>query len=184
MDIVGFVVLGTVTGIGGGTLRDLLLGAPIFWIGAPAYLITCALASILVFFAAHLTRSRYRYLLWLDAIGLALFAVAGAEKAIQAGAGSIVAVTMGVITATFGGIVRDLLGSESPVILSREVYASAALAGALVFIVIAALGGSRELAMGTGFAISLLIRAAALRYGWSLPRYRQSTTSPRHRRSK
>jgi uncharacterized membrane protein YeiH len=179
MDVVGFVVLGTVTGIGGGTVRDVLLGVPVFWVGEPAYLITCALVSILVFFAAHIPQSRYRYLLWLDAIGLALFAVTGAEKAAQAGADSIVAVAMGVITATFGGIVRDLLGGESPVILSREIYASAALAGAVVFVILTAAGASRELAVGAGFAIGLLIRAAALRYGWSLPRYRPSPGGPR-----
>jgi uncharacterized membrane protein YeiH len=172
MDVVGFVVLGTATGIGGGTLRDVLLGLPVFWAREPAYLIACALASVLVFFAAHIPQSRYRYLLWLDAIGLALFAVIGAEKALQAGADATVAVAMGVITATFGGIVRDLLGGESPVILSREIYATAALAGAVVLVVLMAAGAPRELAVGSGFAIALLIRAAALRYGWSLPRYR------------
>ena len=171
MDVVGFVVLGTVTGIGGGTLRDVLLGLPVFWVREPAYLVTCALASVLVFFAAHIPQSRYRYLLWLDAVGLALFAVTGAEIAAHAGAHFAVAVAMGVITATFGGIVRDLLGGESPVILSREIYASAALAGAVVLIVLMAAGAPRELAVGLGFAIGLLIRAAALRYGWSLPRY-------------
>ena len=178
MDLVGFVVLGTVTGIGGGTLRDVLLGSPVFWVREPAYLITCALVSVLVFFAAHIPQSRYRYLLWLDAIGLALFAVAGAEKATQAGADITVAVAMGVITATFGGIVRDLLGGESPVILSREIYASAALAGAAVYAVLIAAGVPRELSAGTGFAIGLIIRAAALHYGWSLPRYRPRAGRP------
>ena len=119
MDVVGFVMLGTVTGIGGGTLRDVLLGLPVFWVREPGYLITCALASVLVFFAAHIPQSRYRYLLWLDAVGLALFAVTGAEIAALAGAHFAVAVAMGVITATFGGIIRDLLGGESPVILSQ-----------------------------------------------------------------
>src|SRR4051812_9705530 len=70
MDVVGFVVLGTATGIGGGTLRDVLLGLPVFWVGEPAYLVTCALAAAVVFFAAPIAQSRYRYLLWLDAAGL------------------------------------------------------------------------------------------------------------------
>jgi uncharacterized membrane protein YeiH len=178
MDVVGFIVLGTVTGIGGGTLRDVLLGLPVFWVREPAYLITCAVVSVLVFFAAHIPRSRYQYLLWLDAIGLALFAVTGAEKAAHAGADFTVAVAMGVITATFGGIARDLLGGETPVILSREIYASAALAGAVVFSVLIATGAPRELAAGAGFGIGLLIRAAAIRYGWSLPRYRQHAVHP------
>jgi uncharacterized membrane protein YeiH len=181
MDVVGFVVLGTVTGIGGGTLRDVLLGMPVFWVVEPAYLISCALISMFVFFAAHIPQSRYRYLLWLDAIGLALFAVTGAEKAAaDANADFTVAVAMGVITATFGGIIRDLLGGESPIILSREIYASAALAGAVIFVILMAAGAPREFAVGSGFASGLLIRAAALRYGWSLPRYRQRPGLPRN----
>ena len=102
----------------------------------------------------------------------------GAEKASQAGADPIVAVAMGVITATFGGIIRDLLGGESPIILSREIYASAALAGALIFVFLMAIGASRESAVAVGFALGLLIRGAALRYGWSLPRHRQRPDSP------
>ncbi len=172
MDIVGFVVIGTVTGIGGGTLRDVLLDLPVFWIASPGYLIACALVSVLVFFAAHIPQARYRFILWLDAVGLAIFAVTGAEKATLMGASATVAIAMGVITATFGGIVRDLLGNESPVILSREIYASAALAGAVIFVALTATGIPREAAVGVGFVAGLLIRAAALRYGWSLPRYR------------
>ncbi|HEX2727161.1 MAG TPA: trimeric intracellular cation channel family protein [Beijerinckiaceae bacterium] len=178
MDIVGFTLLGTVTGIGGGTVRDVLLGAPVFWVRHPAYLVTCVLISGVVFFTAHIPQSRYRFLLWLDAIGLALFAVAGAEKASHAGADPIVAVAMGVITATFGGIIRDLLGGESPVILRREIYASAALAGAVVFTSLMTIGTPRELAVASGFAVGLLIRAAALHYGWSLPRYRPRPGMP------
>jgi uncharacterized membrane protein YeiH len=128
MDVVGFALLGTVTGIGGGTLRDIFLGElPVFWVREPAYLVTCVLVSCLVFFTAHIPQSRYKVLLWLDAFGLALFAVTGAEKALLAGAGPVVATAMGVTTATFGGIVRDVLGGESPVILTREIYISAAL---------------------------------------------------------
>jgi uncharacterized membrane protein YeiH len=178
MDIVGFALLGTVTGIGGGTLRDLLLGSPVFWVREPAYLITCMVVSGIAFFTAHIPQSRYKFLLSLDAVGLALFAVTGAEKAAQAGAEATVAIAMGVITATFGGIIRDLLGGQIPVILSREIYASAALAGAVIFASLLWLGAPRELAVGTGFVIGLLVRVAALRYGWSLPRYRQRPDLP------
>ena len=175
MDVVGFVVLGTATGIGGGTLRDLLLGLPVFWVGEPAYLITCTVASVLVFLAAHIARSRYRYILWLDGVGMAIFAVTGAEKAAYVGVHPSVVIAIGVITATFGGIIRDLLGGQSPVILSREIYASAALVGVVVFVALNAIGSTREVAVGAGFAIGVLVRGAALRYGWSLPRYRQRT---------
>ena len=135
MDIVGFVLLGTVTGIGGGTLRDVLLGSnPVFWINAPAYLVACVAVSGIVFFTAHIPQSRYQVLLWFDALGLGIFAVVGAEKALLMGTGPTVAIAMGVITATFGGILRDLLGAESPVVLSREIYVTAALAGAASFV--------------------------------------------------
>lgn len=172
MDVVGFALLGTVTGIGGGTLRDLLLGLPVFWVEAPAYLVICVVVSCVVFFTAHLPYSRYRLLLWLDAAGLALFAVVGAEKALIAGAGPVIAVTMGVVTATFGGVIRDVLGAESPVILSREIYATAALAGALGFVLLDAIDLPRDAALAAALALGFAVRGAAISFGWSLPRYR------------
>lgn len=178
MDFVGFAVLGTVTGVGGGTLRDLLLGLPVFWTQTSAYLLACVLVSCAVFFVAHIPHSRYRYLVRLDALGLALFAVAGAEKALQAGAGASVAIVMGVVTASFGGLLRDLLAGDRPSILSREIYASAAAAGAATFVGLTVLGAPRELALGAGFFLALLIRAASLRFGWTLPRYRPGSGIP------
>src|SRR5215213_9740077 len=173
MDIVGFALLGTVTGIGGGTLRDLLLGqGPVFWVHEPSYLIVCVVVSGVVFVTAHIPQSRYRVLLWFDALGLALFAVTGAERALLVGSGPVVAVAMGVITATFGGIIRDVLGNESPVVLSREIYVTAALAGASVFVVLSSFGLGRESALGAGLLAGLVVRGMALRWGWSLPRYR------------
>lgn len=173
MDIVGFALLGTVTGIGGGTLRDLLLGqGPVFWVREPAYLIVCVAVSGAVFVTAHIPQSRYRVLLWFDALGLALFAVTGAERALLAGSGPVVAVTMGVITATFGGILRDVLGNERPVVLSREVYVTVALIGAIMFVVLSSFGLGRESALGAGLLTALVVRGMALQRGWSLPRYR------------
>src|SRR3954470_21322594 len=135
MDVVGFALLGTATGIGGGTIRDTLINAlPVFWVREPAYLVTCVLVSCAAFFLAHIPQSRLKVLLWFDAVGMALFAVTGAEKALLAEAGYVAAVAMGVITATFGGVVRDVLGGESPVILGREIYVSAALGGAVIFL--------------------------------------------------
>jgi uncharacterized membrane protein YeiH len=152
MDLVGFALLGTVTGIGGGTLRDLLIGqAPVFWVKEPAYLVVCIVASCAVFFTAHIPRARYNLLLWFDAVGLSLFAVTGAERALVAQSGAIAAVAMGVITATFGGIIRDVLGHETPVVLSREIYVTAALVGAIAFVALSGLGVTRELALGLGF---------------------------------
>jgi len=173
MDIVGFVLLGTVTGVGGGTLRDILLGAnPVFWINTPAYLVACVAVSGVVFFTAHIPQSRYQFLLWFDALGLGIFAVVGAEKALLMGTDPAVAVAMGIITATFGGILRDLLGAESPVVLSREIYVTAALAGAVCFVAVSAVGLPREIAVIVGLLIGFGLRGAALHCGWSLPRYK------------
>jgi uncharacterized membrane protein YeiH len=173
MDIFGFMLLGTVTGIGGGSLRDLLLGElPVFWVNEPAYVAACLVPAALVFFTAHLVRSRYRLLLWFDAVGLAFFCVVGAEKALASGAGAFIAVVMGVVTATFGGIIRDVLGGESPVILRREIYVTAALAGATIHVGLHALGVAGVVPALAGFAACLAIRGLALHFRWSLPTYR------------
>ncbi len=167
MDIIGFAFLGTVTGIGGGTVRDLVLGqAPVFWVKEPMYLLVCIGASALTFAAAHIPRSRLVLLVWLDAVGMALFAVLGAEKALAHG--PVVAATMGVITAVMGGMIRDILGGESPVILRKEIYATAALAGAVVYL-LALLVMPREPALLAGVAAGFVLRGLALRNRWSLP---------------
>ena len=174
MDVVGFALLGTATGIGGGTLRDLLLGeGPVFWVQEPAYLVVCVSVSAAVFVTAHVPQSRYRVLLWFDALGLALFAVSGAERALLAGSGPVVAMAMGMITATFGGVIRDVLGNEVPVVLSREIYVTAALVGAGVFVTLSLAGLPRESTLVIGLVAGFAVRGMALRRGWSLPRYRE-----------
>jgi uncharacterized membrane protein YeiH len=173
MDIVGFILLGCVTGMGGGTLRDAMLGSlPVFWVREPIYLAICAGVSAATFFLAHIPESRTLVLLWLDAAGLALFCVVGADRALVAGAGPFIAVAMGVVSATFGGVIRDILGGESPLILRKEIYVTAALAGAAAFVGLAALGLAAPLAAAAGLAACFVIRALALHYGWSLPVYR------------
>jgi uncharacterized membrane protein YeiH len=173
MDIVGFTLLGTVTGIGGGTVRDILLGRlPVFWIVEPLYLVTCVAISCACFFLAHVPQSRYALLLRFDAVGLALFSVTGADIALQSGVHPVVAVAMGVATATFGGIIRDVLSGESPVVFSREIYVTAALLGAVIFVLLAHAGAAREVGLLGGFVCAAAVRLCALRWNWSLPRYR------------
>ncbi len=180
MDAVGFILLGTVTGIGGGTIRDLLLNIhPVLWIERPEYLAVCASVSLVVFFIADRFHARrLRLLLWADAAGLALFATVGAERATSSGTSALVAVVMGVITACFGGIIRDVLGEARSIIFSHEIYVTAALAAAMTFVGLHQLGCPRELAVfaavGTGFGL----RAGSLRYGWSLPHYRPRPRGP------
>jgi uncharacterized membrane protein YeiH len=174
MDIFGFALLATVTGIGGGTIRDLLLGRlPVYWVTEPAYLLVCLAVAALVFFTAHLIHargSRYALLLWLDAVGLAFVAVLGAEKALAHG--PLVAVAMGVITATFGGIVRDVLGGESPVILRREIYVTAALITAALYVLALRAGLAHEWAALAAILAGFSVRGLAIHNGWSLPAYK------------
>jgi uncharacterized membrane protein YeiH len=172
LDIVGFMWLGVVTGVGGGTVRDLLLGVPVFWVRDATPVIACLLASIATYFTAHLVYSRYRVILWLDAIGLALVTIAGTAKGLDTGAGPVVAVVMGVITAAVGGIIRDILGQEASIILRREIYVTASLGGAITFVVLSGLGLDRSVtAMCAGLA-ALVLRGLAIFHAWSLPTYR------------
>ena len=174
MDLIGFGMMATFTGVGGGTVRDVILDRPVFWVEDHRYLLVClGIALLLYFFASHVQR-RYVVLLWSDAIGLAAFAVLGAQLAREADAGPLIAIVLGIITATFGGLARDLVAGETPLLLKQEIYATAALVSAAVYVVsvdsigvaplIAAIG-----AILTGFAV----RAGAILFGWSLPRYKQ-----------
>lgn len=170
MDIVGFALLGSVTGIGGGTVRDVLLGRlPVFWIKQPEYLLTCTLLSCAAFFFVHLVHSRLRLLIWCDAVGLALFSVSGAATSAALQTAPTISIAMGVATATFGGIIRDILGGEIPIILRREIYVTAALLGAAVFVACQQLALSMSVSMISGFAAALALRAAAIVYDLSLP---------------
>lgn len=172
LDIIGFIFLACVTGIGGGTVRDLILGVPVFWVLDHAYVAVCASAGIVVFFTAHKFESRYRLLLWLDAIGMAAYCVLGAAKSLIVTGSPIVAVVMGTLTATFGGILRDLLAGEPSVLLRPEIYVTAALAGAAVFTA-GNLGGLPDYASALlAFATAFVVRGGALYFGWSFPTYK------------
>jgi uncharacterized membrane protein YeiH len=173
LDLVGFALIATVTGFGGGTIRDLLLGrTPIFWLRAPGLLAICAAVATLVFFAAPSVAARARALLWADAVGLALYAVVGAETALIAGADPWAAALLGTITATFGGILRDVICNELPLILRREIYATAAALGAALYVGLRVGGLERDFAVAAGVACGFAVRAAAILRGWSLPAYR------------
>jgi uncharacterized membrane protein YeiH len=173
LDIFGFALLGSVTGIGGGTLRDVLLDVgPVFWVADPAYILVCVAVSTIAFFGVpYLARSE-KILLWADALGMALFCVLGAERALQAGNFAGVAVVMGVMSATFGGIVRDMICAQLPLMLRQEIYATCAAAGAGLYVLLAKLGVAESAALLAGFIAAFAIRAAALRFGWTLPAHR------------
>jgi uncharacterized membrane protein YeiH len=172
LDIIGFLFLASVTGIGGGTFRDLILNVPVFWVGNRDYVLICAVAAVLVFFTAHRVESRYKLLLWLDAIGLAAFSVMGAAKGLAITGSPVVSIITGMLTATFGGILRDLLAGEPSVLLRPEIYVTAALAGAAIF-TLGDVAGLPQIVSGlAGFVVALAVRGGALRFGWSFPSYR------------
>jgi uncharacterized membrane protein YeiH len=172
LDIVAFIFFAAVTATGGGTLRDVLLDVPVFWVRHPTYLLVALGVAVLVYFTAHLFESRFRVLLWADAIGLAAYAVVGAAKTLAAGGSAADALALGVLTATFGGVIRDVLAGEPSVILRRELYITCAFAGALTFVAISAAGAPFWTGATLGFLVAFGVRAGALIWGWSLPVYR------------
>ena len=172
LDIIGFLFLASATAIGGGTFRDLILDAPVFWVVNTDYIWICAAVAVIVFFSAHRVESRYRLLLWLDAVGLAAFSAMGAAKGLTVTGSAPVAVVTGMLTATFGGVLRDLLAGEPSVLLRREIYVTAALAGAVTYTLLQILGSAMPVSAAAGFVVARAVRGGALRYGWSLPVYR------------
>lgn len=172
LDLIGFVFLASVTGIGGGTFRDLIIDVPVFWVVNHHYILVCAAMAVIVYFTAHLVESRYKLLLWLDAVGLSAYCVMGAAKAYAATGSPIVAVVMGMLTATFGGILRDIIAGEPSVLMRPEVYVTAALAGAASFTVLTLAGFPLLAAALIAFAAAFVIRGGALKFGWTFPAYR------------
>ncbi|SHF59869.1 Uncharacterized membrane protein YeiH [Kaistia soli DSM 19436] len=173
LDLVGFVFLAAITGVGGGTLRDVILGeTPVFWIREPQPVILCALSGVAVFFAAPFVEYRYQALLWADAIGISGYCVMGASRALDAGASPFGAVVMGVMTASFGGIIRDVIAGEPSVLLRKEIYVTATLVGAALFVVAVRSGMPFWPAAFLGGLAAFAVRAGALSFGWTLPTYR------------
>lgn len=168
MDPVGFVVLGAITALGGGTVRSLLLGEPVSWVQAPNLLLFVVLVSLLTYFFIPGRTARWKAMTWFDALGVAAFSVTGAQAALAVGAGWQIAVAMGVITATGGGVIRDVLCNQQPFVLRGELYASTALAGAGVFVSLEALAFTTPMAMVCGFITTLVMRGSAIIYGIEL----------------
>jgi uncharacterized membrane protein YeiH len=173
LDIIGFIFLAAITGIGGGTFRDVILGSlPVFWIKNPNYILVCIGSGLIVYFTAHLFESRYRLLVWLDAIGLSAYAALGAAKGLAATGSPVVAVVTGMLTAAFGGVLRDIVAGEPSVLLRPEIYVSAALVGATVFTTADSLGFGQNVSFFAAMAAALVIRGGALLFGWTFPVYK------------
>jgi uncharacterized membrane protein YeiH len=162
MDVLGFVLIGTITGIGGGTTRDLLLGRTVWWTQDPTELLLCVAAALVTFFFIKSDITRRQGMIWSDALGLAAFGVVGCHIALQFGAPFVVAVFMGMVTATGGGVIRDVLTNTQPMILCGQLYATAALLGSLGYASLLALGVPDIAAQLVAFLAAFLLRASAI----------------------
>ncbi|WJH41757.1 trimeric intracellular cation channel family protein [Aliirhizobium terrae] len=171
LDLIGFLFFAAVTGMGGGTVRDIILGRPVFWVIDPGYILICVITGAVVYFTAHRVEWRYRLLIWLDAIGLAAYCVLGAAKGMAATGSPTIAIVTGIMTATLGGILRDILANEPSVLLRPEIYITAALAGSGAFTAVHAMGQPLIVSASVGVAIAFALRGGAIHYGWTLPRY-------------
>ncbi len=176
MDVMGFIWLAVVTGVGGGTVRDLILGVPVFWVQNPIYVSACLVTAIVMHFIAPLVESRYTMLLWFDAFGLALVTIAGTVKALDVGSPALVAIVMGVVTGSLGGIIRDTLGHVPSILLKHEIYVTASVLGACAYMALNAFEPARLPAMIAGFVVTFGVRGLAIRFGWSLPVFREAVT--------
>ena len=173
MDIFGFCVLALMPAVGGGTIRDIIIDrVPVFWVSDNRYVLVAIIAALVVFFAPYRgPGSRQKVLIWADALGLALFAALGTEICLQHDTGPLVAIMLGVTTAVTGGMIRDVICNEIPLILSREIYATAAFVASLSYVIAdrMALGDNASLTIGV--VTGLAVRGLAIVYNWSLPSF-------------
>ena len=170
-DFVTFVFFAVATGIGGGTLRDLLIGAPVLWVRNNGTLVICIAAALLVWVASH-RRFAGKALLWFDAAGMAAYASYGAAKALGFGVAPVPAFAMGVLTAFVGGIIRDVLAGEPSVLMRRELYVTPAALSAGLFVALTLAGVGVWVAAVIATVAGFALRGGAIMRGWSLPHYR------------
>lgn len=169
-DLVTLAFFAAITGVGGGTLRDLLLGLPVFWVQDWRYVGVCLMGALAIWLLGQ-RDWRFRALLWLDAAGLAAYGVLGAAKAEATGAAPLICIVMGALTACFGGVVRDLLAGQPSILLRREITVSAALLAATLYVGLRALDLPVWPSAAAASLCGFLLRAGALQWGWSLPGY-------------
>lgn len=174
LDLVGFAFVACLTAVGGGTVRDVILDRnPIFWVGNPNYIMIACAAALLIFFTAHLVESRYRWLTWLDSFALAVAVPAGMGVALSMGQPVLVVVLMGVLTGCMGGLMRDVVVGEVPLVLKQgELYVSAAFGGSATGVLVATYSYDLEIGLITCAVVTWALRAGSLVFGWRLPVYK------------
>jgi uncharacterized membrane protein YeiH len=168
--LVTFIFFAVVTGVGGGTIRDLLIGAPVFWVGTNSTLLICIGAAVGVWFLSRRAIAE-KALLWFDAIGMAAYATYGAAKALSFGVAPVPAFAMGVMTACVGGIIRDVLANEPSILMRPELYVTAAALASGLFVILAIAGAPAALAALVAGLAGFSLRAAAIARGLKLPAY-------------
>ncbi|MFN2350044.1 MAG: trimeric intracellular cation channel family protein [Thioalkalivibrio sp.] len=170
LDIFGLIMVATFTAIGGGTIRDLLLDRhPIFWVVDPWYLVVIIASAITTIVYLKWRPPPGRLFLLVDTLGLALFAMSGATLALAAGHSPLIVIIMGVMTGTMGGMLRDVITARVPLILQKEIYATAALCGVVVYLLAVAAGVNDLMAFCVGFSTVVALRLIAIRWGINLP---------------
>ena len=170
LDFVTFIFFAAVTGVGGGTLRDLLIGAPVFWVRTNATLLICIAAALAVWLFSPARISR-KALDWFDAAGMAAYATYGSAKALGFDVAPVPAFAMGVLTACFGGIVRDVLAGEPTILMRKELYVTPAALAAGLFVGLNDIGVPAQIAAAVATMMGFALRGGAMLWGWSLPSY-------------
>lgn len=178
-DLFGAYTVGLVTAIGGGTLRDLLLDIPVFWMQTWWYLAVTGLSLLVVILFRRVLVSHNKMLFVFDTIGLALFVVIGIQKTLAVGYGMWVAIIMGMITGAFGGVLRDILINEEPLFFRKDIYATACIAGGIAYWLIGFVSHDPIIEQIACAVTVISLRTLALRFNWSLPviRYDADQTS-------
>jgi uncharacterized membrane protein YeiH len=180
LDIVGFAFVACLTAVGGGTIRDLLLDRhPVFWVEEPTYILLATGAAIIIFFTAHRVESRQKWLIWLDSFALAVAVSAGTGAAMELDKPPVIVVLMGMATGSLGGLMRDVVCNEVPLVLKQgELYMTCAMAGALTAVSIKTLGIANDLGLPDLSAliacaiVCWALRAGSIHFGWHLPVYK------------
>ncbi|MAK60407.1 MAG: hypothetical protein CMK09_05470 [Ponticaulis sp.] len=171
MDLFGVIVLAFLPAVGGGTLRDIILDAPVFWLTDTISLWLATAGGVFAFFFYKFIEE-FKPLRWADAVGLALFAMTGAQKAAELGHNFVIILIMGVMAASAGGLIRDVVANRDPLLLKEDIYATAALLGALIYATLWFLGVESWIAFAAGFAAAFVLRALAIIFKLKAPKAR------------
>lgn len=174
-DLFGMMMIAFCLALGGGTLRDLLLGREVFWIQDQSYLIVTWIGALITFFIARLINLNHRWFLIPDAIALGLYTVAGTQAALMLDTGWVIATFMGIITAVVGGILRDVLCNQDPIVFNSTWYATASFAGSLLLCTLEHMTFPLWAAVSISAIVTTLMRLSALRWNLMLPIYKEKS---------